>query len=142
MKQSKAGPINVVAGLIFRGGRLLVCQRHVSADFPLKWELPGGKVEGNETDFEALRRELKEELDIEVRDAVLAWTHEHAYRDGPTVALRFYNVRKFDGEARNLVFEQISWLEPSTLEELDFLDGDLPLIHQLTAGRAKELLGR
>jgi 8-oxo-dGTP diphosphatase len=142
MKQSKARAINVVAGLIFRGGRLLVCQRNVSADFPLKWEFPGGKVEGNESDLEALRRELKEELDIEMRDAVLAWTHKHTYRDGPTVALRFYNVRMFDGEAKNMVFEQICWLEPSTLEELDFLDGDLPLIHHLTAGRAKELLDR
>jgi mutator protein MutT len=142
MKQSKAGPINVVAGLIFRGGRLLVCQRNISADFPLKWEFPGGKVEGNESDLEALHRELKEELDIEMRDAVLAWAHEHTYRDGPTVALRFYNVRMFDGEAKNMVFEQICWLEPSTLEELDFLDGDLPLIHHLTAGRAKELLDR
>ena len=142
MKQSKAPAINVVAGLIFRGGRLLVCQRNVSAEFPLKWEFPGGKVEGNESDLEALRRELKEELDIEMQDAVLAWTHKHTYRDGPTVALRFYNVRMFDGEAKNMVFEQICWLEPSTLEELDFLDGDLPLIHHLTAGRAKELLDR
>jgi 8-oxo-dGTP diphosphatase len=142
MKQSNRGAIHVVAGLIYRDGRFLVCQRRASAAFPLKWEFPGGKVEQKESELNALRRELKEELDIEVRDARLAWEHEHAYPGGPTVTLRFYNVRSFGGEAKNLVFERISWLEPSALEGLDFLDGDLPLIHQLSAGRAAELLDR
>jgi 8-oxo-dGTP diphosphatase len=140
MKLSNHGAIHVVAGLIFRDGRLLVCQRRASAAFPLKWEFPGGKVEPMESELDALRRELKEELGIEVRDARLAWEHEHAYPQGPTVALRFYNVRSFVGEAKNLVFERIFWLEPSELEHLDFLDGDLPLIHQLSSGRACELL--
>ena len=141
MKLSNRGAVLVVAGLIYRDGRLLACQRRADAPFPLKWEFPGGKVEQKENELDALRRELKEELDIEVRDARLAWEHEHAYPQGPTVALRFYNVRSFEGEAKNLVFKRIFWLEPSELERLDFLDGDLPLIRQLSSGRARELLG-
>ena len=112
--------INVVAGLIFRDGRLLVCQRHHTGSFPLKWEFPGGKVEENESDLDALCRELKEELAIDAIDGRLAWRHEHSYSNGPSVALRFYNVHIFNGELTNLVFEQISWVKLAELKDLDF----------------------
>jgi len=134
--------INVVAGLIFRDGRLLVCQRHRTGSFPLKWEFPGGKVEKNESDLDALRRELKEELAIDAIDSRLAWRHEHAYSDGPSVALRFYNVHIFNGDLTNLVFEQISWVKLAELKDLDFLDGDQPLVDQLASAKASDLLTR
>lgn len=140
MEQTLRRTINVVAGLIFRNGQLLVCQRHGSAEFPLKWEFPGGKVEAGETDLDALRRELKEELDIEIRDARLLSRYAHSYKEGPTVSLRFYNVKAFDGEAKNLVFQQISWVKLPDLETLDFLDGDRPIIEQLICGGAAQFL--
>ena len=135
-------PIKVVAGLIYRDGRLLVCQRRADAAFPLKWEFPGGKVEGGETELAALTRELYEELAIEVRKAKFFCEHDHSYPKGPTVSLRFYNVCDFEGEPQNLVFERISWRKLSDLEQLDFLDGDCPLIAELTAIDAAALLGR
>jgi len=134
--------INVVAGLIFRDGRLLVCQRHHTGSFPLKWEFPGGKVEENESDLDALCRELKEELAIDAIDGRLAWRHEHSYSNGPSVALRFYNVHIFNGELTNLVFEQISWVKLSELKDLDFLEGDQPLVDQLASTQASDLLTR
>ena len=54
--------VEVVAGLIFDEGRLLVCQRNSRGSFALKWEFPGGKLEQGEGHKSALRRELKEEL--------------------------------------------------------------------------------
>jgi 8-oxo-dGTP diphosphatase len=135
-------PIKVVAGLIYRDGRLLVCQRRADAAFPLKWEFPGGKVEGGEADLAALTRELYEELAIEVREAKFFCQHDHSYPKGPTVSLSFYNVCEFDGEPQNLVFERISWLKLPDLEQLDFLDGDRPLIAALAAIDGAALLAR
>ena len=124
--------IKVVAGLIYKDGRLLVCQRRGDGAFPLKWEFPGGKVEKGEGDLDALRRELREELAIEVRGANLLSQYDFSYANGPTVSLRFYYIRELAGEAGNLVFEQISWCELADLADLDFLEGDRPLIERLS----------
>lgn len=123
--------VNVVAGLIFHGGRVLACQRHEKSAFPLKWEFPGGKVEAGESDAQALRRELKEELGIAVNQMGLYYQHEHAYPSGLEVSLRFFKILSFDDEVRNLVFQRIEWLELSELAARDFLEGDVPLIRKL-----------
>jgi 8-oxo-dGTP diphosphatase len=132
--------INVVAGLVYRDGRLLVCQRNRNSAFALKWEFPGGKVEDGESDIEALRRELKEELAIEVLDAEHIYSSEHRYPNGPSVSLRFFSVRRFRGTLTNLVFEETSWVELSELENFDFLDGDRPIIEKLMSDRGAGLL--
>jgi 8-oxo-dGTP diphosphatase len=123
--------IRVVAGLITSGDRLLACQRHESGAFPLKWEFPGGKVESGESDLSALCRELKEELDIIVHDAVEVYQCTHSYPDGPAVALHFFTVARYDGVMSNRVFQRIKWVNIGQLEELDFLAGDRPLIAKL-----------
>jgi 8-oxo-dGTP diphosphatase len=132
--------IEVVAGLIFRDGCLLACQRHESAAFPLKWEFPGGKVEVGESDAEALRRELLEELGIAVRDAKQVFHHEHVYPDGPEVSLRFFRILSHDGVIQNLVFQRIAWVDLAELEQLDFLEGDRPMIQHLVADGSAALI--
>ncbi len=122
----------VVAALIRRGDRLLVCQRSEAGPFPLKWEFPGGKVKPGEEHRAALARELREELGIEVRSAVEILRHKHGYPDGTEVKLRFYRVDEYDGTAENRVFQKILWVEIQRLREIDFLEGDLPLIGKLT----------
>jgi 8-oxo-dGTP diphosphatase len=59
--------INVVAALIEKNKKILLCQRKEKDVYGLLWEFPGGKVEKNETFFEAIKREIKEELDLEVK---------------------------------------------------------------------------
>jgi 8-oxo-dGTP diphosphatase len=130
MESASIKQIRVVAGLIIRGDLVLACQRHQDGAFPLKWEFPGGKVENDESDFNALRRELKEELDVTVNDAVEVFQHEHAYPDGPNVSLHFYKVMRYDGAMINRVFQGIKWVKWSALGELDFLAGDRPLINK------------
>jgi 8-oxo-dGTP diphosphatase len=142
MESKSSSAIDVVAGLIFRGDQLLICQRQRAGKFPLKWEFPGGKVETGESDYGALRRELKEELAIDMIDARPALHHKHSYSAGPSVSLRFYNVHEFAGEPHNLVFERISWVALSALEDFDFLEGDRPLVHQLASARGREILAR
>ena len=128
--------IEVVAGLIFRDGRLLACQRREGGAFPLKWEFPGGKVEVGESDVDALRRELREELGITVRDAKQIFQYNHAYPDGPEVSLRFFQIVSHDGVMQNLVFKCVAWVDLTELEHLDFLEGDRPLIRRLVADGA------
>ena len=84
----------VVAGLIVKQGKLLVCQRTRHQTMPLKWEFPGGKIEEGEQPRDALRRELEEELGIlaTIGDEVKRIQHE--YPNGGTVELRFFVVRE------------------------------------------------
>jgi 8-oxo-dGTP diphosphatase len=127
--ESKA--IHVVAGLISRERRILVCQRSKTAPFPLKWEFPGGKIEKGEDGATALTRELREELDIEVEESREVFRHVHRYQALPVVHLQFYRIQRYRGEVTNRVFEEILWLEPHELARLDFLEGDRPLIERL-----------
>ena len=102
--------VEVVAGLIFDHGRLLVCQRNSRGSFALKWEFPGGKVEEAEGYEDALRRELKEELDIEAGGLCQIFQHEHLYPKIARVNLRFFRVEDYSGKLKNLVFQQIKWV--------------------------------
>ena len=131
MKAPSQSAISVIAGLIFRNGRVLICQRGQNAAFALKWEFPGGKIEDRETETDALRRELKEELAIEIRESEFFSGYTYSYEDGPTVFLRFHWVKSFEGDPQNIVFEQISWVEIDDLIKFDFLEGDRRLIMEI-----------
>ncbi|HEY1372377.1 MAG TPA: (deoxy)nucleoside triphosphate pyrophosphohydrolase [Candidatus Binatia bacterium] len=124
--------ITVVAALIVKNGRILVCQRR-GGPFALKWEFPGGKVEAGEALQAALFRELKEELDIEVSAAKEIFRHVHRYGDDSAVDLIFFRVDGYAGVMRNRIFEDIRWAEAKELRKFDFLDGDLPLLDKIAA---------
>ncbi len=123
--------ISVAAGLIHDRDRVLVCQRKRSGPFPLKWEFPGGKLKEGEGYVRALRRELREELGIEIESATEVFRHRHAYPGPMDVALRFFRIDGYRGVVANRVFEQITWALPRHLEDLDFLEADLPLVKKL-----------
>jgi len=124
----------VVAALLFDKGRLLICQRSPDTRFPNKWEFPGGKIEPGEDPREALRRELLEELGIVAEIGEEVWRTEHQYPAHPPVRLLFFFVRKYSGEVRNLVFQQVRWVAPRDLAQYDFLEADLPLVEKLRSG--------
>jgi 8-oxo-dGTP diphosphatase len=129
--------IRVVAGLLVREGQVLVCQRNAAAAFPLRWEFPGGKVEDGESDADALQRELREELSVEIEESREVFRNLHQYQNGLGVDLRFHHVIAYTGEVRNLIFHEVRWLDAASLPGLDFLDGDLPIVAALTTGRLK-----
>jgi len=117
--------MNVVAAVIERDGRILICQRK-GGRHALKWEFPGGKVEPREDSVSALARELREELRIE---AVIG-PHLHT-ETSPSIRLEFYRVTEFSGEPVNVQFEQIVWEEPRNLPAYDFLEGDVKFVTKL-----------
>ena len=131
--------IEVVAGLIFKDGRVLACQRRADGAFPLKWEFPGGKIELGEEPSEALKRELREELSIDVDDMKEVFAHTHTYSRFATVKLKFFRVSVYRGEIINRVFEQIRWAGMDTLAQMDFLAGDRPVLKWLLNGQGSVL---
>ena len=122
--------MDVVAAVIERDGRVLICQRK-GGRHALKWEFPGGKVEPGEDPRDALARELREELAIDARIGEELEFHEVRYGNGPVIRLRFYRVTEFAGEPVNLEFESIVWESPVKLPKYDFLEGDLEFVHRL-----------
>ncbi len=123
--------VEVVAAVMMRDGRILIGQRMRSGRHPLKWEFPGGKVEPGEDPRAALTRELREELNVEAVIGEELDSYEVSYGDGFRLMLHFYRVEHFQGELRNLDFEQIVWEKPERLAEYDFLDGDVAFISKM-----------
>lgn len=125
----------VVAGLIVKEGKLLVCQRTRHQTMPLKWEFPGGKIEEKEQPRDALRRELEEELGIlaTIGDEVARIRHQYPNRT--VVELRFFVVRQYQREIENRIFKDIQWAMPKDLPKFDFLEADLTLVNDLAAGK-------
>ena len=121
----------VVAALIERGGRLLISQRRSDAGHGGRWEFPGGKREPGEGDAEALHRELREELGIELVIGPQAWTE----RSGP-LELRFYWCGWADAlRPRPLEVTQFRWVPVETLHRYVFPPVDSELVRALVEGR-------
>jgi 8-oxo-dGTP diphosphatase len=125
--------VRVVAAVIERDSKVLICQRKADARHPLKWEFPGGKVEPGEDDRAALARELREELGIEARIGDEIEAYDFRYGNAPVTHLRFFRVTEFDGQLRNLDFAQIRWESPRRLPDYDFLEGDAGFVARLAS---------
>jgi 8-oxo-dGTP diphosphatase len=125
----------VVAGLILRGGKILICQRTRHQAMPLKWEFPGGKVEPDEQLKNALHRELEEELGILAKIGPKVATVQHHYATGTAVELHFYLVEEYAGEIQNRIFRDVRWVTRQELLDFDFLEADITLIKDLAAGK-------
>jgi 8-oxo-dGTP diphosphatase len=126
--------VRVVAALLERAdGRVLITQRRPQAFMPLKWEFPGGKVEPEETDQDALKRELREELGIEVSvgEQFMSMLHEY-----PEFVIDFnvYRCTLSSGSMQALGVLAFRWVAISQLEAFDFPPADMPTV--------KSLLGR
>jgi len=123
--------VQVVAGVIEREGRILICRRRADQTHPLKWEFPGGKIEPGETPVQALERELEEELAIGGATSEEITRYEFAYPGKKPVLLIFLRVTSYTGEPRNVVFEEMRWEPAGNLASFDFLEGDLDFIQAL-----------
>jgi 8-oxo-dGTP diphosphatase len=125
----------VVAAVIEKNGKVLVCQRTRHQTMPLKWEFPGGKIEEGEQPHDALRRELEEELGIHATIGDEIARVQHTYPNGAMVELRFFIVRDYTGEIENRIFRDVQWSAAKDLPLYDFLEADAPLVKDLAAGR-------
>lgn len=121
----------VVAAVIENDGRFLVTRRQHGVHLAGLWEFPGGKIDSGETHEQALRREIREELDADVAVHDLLFSVEHAY-DDRTVGLYFYRCT-LRGEPRPLLGQEMRWVTRDELAQLEFPPADDELIKQLVA---------
>lgn len=123
----------VAVGILQRNGKFLVCQRRKGGRYELKWEFPGGKLEDGEDIEQCLRRELHEELGIEIDAIVRIETQTAYYEDSGMFNVSYCFIAGFYGIPRNNIFEEIRWVTLNDLKNMDVLDGNKLFIKQLRA---------
>jgi 8-oxo-dGTP diphosphatase len=134
-EKSRKPLLKVVAALILRDSKILVCQRRRDDTHGLQWEFPGGKVEPGEIPQEALARELREELGIESTIGRELFRTRHRYREFlPELELIFFQANvEPSATLQNLVFEGFEWADPSALPNYNFLQADAEFVALLAS---------
>ena len=122
--------IRVVAGAIVQSGKLLIAQRSSSMSASLMWELPGGKVEAQEEEQEALKRELREELGIEVQ--VHRYLMESIVKQSSVqIHMRVYACSISKGVPTMLEHAQLRWIAADEIYDFVWAPADVPLLAHL-----------
>jgi 8-oxo-dGTP diphosphatase len=123
--------VDVLVGIIGDAeGRVLVNRRRPGTHMAGYWEFPGGKRAAGEGRFEALRRELQEELGIDVLEAVPLVELVHEYPE-KRVALDVWIVKRYSGAPRSCEGQDLRWVEASALAGIGLLPADGPIIDAL-----------
>jgi 8-oxo-dGTP diphosphatase len=122
--------VNVVCAIIKKGNKILVTQRSEKMKLPLKWEFPGGKLEKGEDEVNCIKRELKEELNIEIKVLEKLTNSVFDYGD-IQINLIPYIVEYVSGEITLLEHAEFRWIESNLFLGLDWADADLPIVKEL-----------
>jgi 8-oxo-dGTP diphosphatase len=123
--------ILVVAAALYDGdGRVLIAERPAGKHMAGRWEFPGGKVVVGESEAEALAREIREELGVEITGSQPFMRLAHSY-DDRDVELSMWVVEAFQGECQGLDGQRLKWVAPARLSEEDILEADRPFVEAL-----------
>ena len=126
--------VNVGLGIVVAGdGQILICRRRSSDSFGGYWEFPGGKIEVGESPADCVRRELREELDIEVTPARALDVIEHQYPKA-RVRLHPFLCRRDAGEPMAISAAEFLWVSPPALRDYRFPEGNRGLVQALADG--------
>ena len=120
----------VTAALIREGEKILIAQRGRSKRFGWQWEFPGGKVRRDETPEDCLRREIKEELNLEIKVEDHFCTVRHKYPDFNIELIAFW-CSIVGGTLRLEDHEQVRWVSVSEMNQYTFVQADLNVIEAL-----------
>lgn len=120
----------VTAAIIIKDNKVLIAQRSPGDKLAGKWEFPGGKIEPGETPEECLKREIREELDVDIE--VLDYFGEsiYAYHSG-TIKLMAFWCQWMSGKFTLNVHSQTAWVNSHELDLYDFAPADIPLVEKL-----------
>lgn len=120
----------VVAALIWRGEKFMICQRPSHKARGLLWEFVGGKVEAGETPQEALIRECREEIDVllSVGDVFMDVTHKYPDLE---VHLTLFHATVASGEPKKIEHNDIRWITPQEIPDYDFCPADVEILQKI-----------
>lgn len=122
----------VVAAFIRKDGKFLICQRPAHKARGLLWEFVGGKVEKGESKEQALKRECREELNIQISVGEQFAEVTHGYSD-ITVHLTLFNASIASGEPQLLEHNAIKWISPSEIPDYRFCPADKVFLDLIAA---------
>src|SRR5258705_184494 len=127
--------VRVAAGVVWRGGEILITQRPPGGPLRRLWEFPGGKIEAGETAQQALERELQEELGVRATPLRVLSTQHHVYEHGLEVELVFVECG-LDSHAftPNEAVHATRWVVPKDLAPDELLEGDRRFLASLARG--------
>ena len=131
MQNTDPERIPVAVGLVFdQQGRVLIGQRNTADRYLGKWEFPGGKIKDSESESDALKRELFEELGIRIIDCEPYISFPFDYPDR-SVLLNFRIVKAFEGQEYPREQQQIRWVKINKLNHFDMLAPNVRVIEKL-----------
>ena len=119
-----------VAVINNKQGKILIDRRKEKGEMGGLWEFPGGKIEVGETIEECIKREIKEELDIEIRVGDRLTTITHSYKTF-NVTLHVHNCQHLSGQPQPLECEEIRWVEAAQMNQYQFPAANTQIIHLL-----------
>ena len=121
--------VNVTCAIILIENKILVAQRSDKMKLPLKWEFPGGKLEENETEIDCVKREIKEEINIDIE--VVKKLSSSIYDYGAfKINLIPFIAKYIHGEIRLAEHKDYKLLEKVELLGLDWAEADLPIVEE------------
>ena len=120
----------VTAAIILKDNRVLIAQRAPGENLAGKWEFPGGKIEHEETPQDCLKREIREELDVDIEVLDSFGESIYAYHSG-TIKLMAFWCKWISGDFTLKVHSQIAWVNHNELDLYDFAPADIPLVEKL-----------
>ncbi|GFP75227.1 (deoxy)nucleoside triphosphate pyrophosphohydrolase [Clostridium fungisolvens] len=120
----------VTAAIIVKDNLILIAQRGKDEKEEGMWEFPGGKIEIGETEEQCLKREIKEELDIEIEVGDFLGESIYDYSHGQ-IKLLAYFAQFISGEIKLSVHSLIKWVTIQEIDKFNFAPADIPLVKKL-----------
>ena len=122
--------IPVSSGLIIQNNKVLIGLRSKSDNGGGLWEFPGGKIEIDESSVDAVIRELNEELNIVVYKPKKIMQYLHRFKN-LIYDISFFEVVLFKGSIKKIVHDELAWVDLSSINNYNFISGDLLIIEGL-----------
>ena len=129
--------IRVVCGIIYKDDKILLTRRKKGKSLEGFWEFPGGKVERGETDTVALKRELREELGLEISELYYFSENKHDYNMF-SIHLVAYKCKASDNPEKMVDHDKFEWVRVNEIGNFNLADADRPLLEELEISTNKK----